>query len=1032
MANKKDKKSKLSIEQQRKLYVQEKRHLLELQNVTKIYTTKAGDTAALNGVSLTFPESGMVFITGKSGSGKTTMLNVIGGLDGIDGGEVFVGGKRFSEFSEKEYDSYRNTMIGFIFQEYNLLPDYTIEKNIGMANELQGKTVNRQLLKSLLESVDVDPKYAGRNPSQLSGGQKQRIAIVRALIKDPQIIMADEPTGALDSLTGIQVMEELKRLSKEKLVIIVSHDLELAKTYADRIIRLVDGKVAEDVLINEVPIKGNVYLDSGVLNVKAGADLNAGEALEIVKAVKTKTKISLTDKMSFKRKTQVNEKEIPEYKQDVKLISSKMKYKSAAYLGVKSLGVKPIRLIFTILLSAVAFAVFGLSDTIASYGRSKVIANLLNDGEYVSIAAGANYTSSKGAESYKINVSEETIEQINTETGYNFKGVYHITNYLKTGNQNPENISTYNLDILSPSGQRFINVPTGGAYFKPIVNGMIEFAPDEIDEFKVIKDYGYRIIAGSYPTLQRTENLETGKMEVVESSLNNVAISKYMADSILHAVNGLEQNKNFFGVSVSDYNQLIDKQIKFSTGQTVFTIVGIIDCGKIPEKYEKLKYNNETQFAKTFVQEYISYLNSTANKLLFVADGFVEESRKMQKKPFSYYSDDVKYSLDYDGDKNQGYQKPATTYSEFFNSAQFDRDNVILFSDGAYVEGQAYEKKFTLNDNEVIIDVADLSRILTVYYRNAIELNYNYYDTILNYVRVASNDRSTYAQRRDAINKLFGTTVGIPGTDDAGKGLIPQFRDDFPALNLPEEPWLYLEKVNEVTGKRENFEYKVVGVYFDINYTSSTQTGTFSPLMFNANELTEIGAFGGQGEYSRVFGLVPSVKASNNKLAKYMTSQNGLGLHWFDNSIMQAIEDNEELIDQFAQLFLYASLVLALFSVFMLYNYISTSIVSKRQSIGILRALGSGGADVFKMFLTESLVISFINGLLANIFTYIACIAVNYYLTEYMNLVVDFAIFGFRQVIVIFAISIVTAIISSIMPIIKIAKEKPVDLIRRP
>ena len=262
-------------------------------------------------------------------------------------------------------------------------------------------------------------------------------------------------------------------------------------------------------------------------------------------------------------------------------------------------------------------------------------------------------------------------------------------------------------------------------------------------------------------------------------------------------------------------------------------------------------------------------------------------------------------------------------------------------------------------------------------------------------------------------------------------GLSKTLRAQFPQMNLPDAHYLYLHKVNEDTGEREVFEYKVVGVYFGLNFASS-KAATFSPLMFNSSELTEIGAFGGQGEYSRVLGMIQASKKANNKLAKLMTSSNGLGLHWFDNAIMETIEENEELIDQFADLFLYASLVLALFSVFMLYNYISTSIVSKRQSIGVLRALGSGGADVFKMFLTESMVIAFINGVLANVFTYVACIAVNYYLTEYMHLVVDFAIFGVRQILVIFGISIVTAIISSITPIIKIAKEKPVDLIRRP
>ena len=225
--------------------------MLQLINVKKIYSTKAGDVAALDGVTLTFPEKGMVFITGKSGSGKTTMLNVIGGLDGIDSGEILVCGKKFSEFTQTEYDSYRNTLVGFIFQEYNLLPDYNIQKNVGIANELQGNPTIKKEVEDILGSVGIE-NYEGRKPGEYSGGQKQRVAIARALIKNPKIIMADEPTGALDSNTGIQVLEELKRLSKEKLVIVISHDLELANRYADRIIRLVDGKVVDEASLRKL------------------------------------------------------------------------------------------------------------------------------------------------------------------------------------------------------------------------------------------------------------------------------------------------------------------------------------------------------------------------------------------------------------------------------------------------------------------------------------------------------------------------------------------------------------------------------------------------------------------------------------------------------------------------------------------------------------------------------------------------------------------------------------------------------------
>lgn len=161
----------------------------------------------------------MIFLLGKSGSGKSTLLNVCGGLDIYDSGEIIVKGKSSKSFSKSDFDSYRNTFIGFIFQEYNILDEFSVEDNIALTLELQGKAKDKNKINEIIKMVELE-NFAKRKPNTLSGGQKQRIAIARALIKEPQIIMADEPTGALDSNTGKQVLDTLKKLSKEKLVIV--------------------------------------------------------------------------------------------------------------------------------------------------------------------------------------------------------------------------------------------------------------------------------------------------------------------------------------------------------------------------------------------------------------------------------------------------------------------------------------------------------------------------------------------------------------------------------------------------------------------------------------------------------------------------------------------------------------------------------------------------------------------------------------------------------------------------------------------
>ena len=221
--------------------------MLETRNLCKTYKPKKGvPVMAVDHVSLRFPETGMVFLLGKSGSGKSTMLNLLGGLDSYDDGEIIIKGISSKDFSQQRFDSYRNTYVGFIFQEYNVLEEFTVGANIALALELQGKTATGEELNSILRAVDLEG-YGSRKPNELSGGQKQRVAIARALVKNPEIIMADEPTGALDSNTGRQVLDTLKKLSAEKLVIVVSHDREYAEAYADRIIELADGKVVRDV-----------------------------------------------------------------------------------------------------------------------------------------------------------------------------------------------------------------------------------------------------------------------------------------------------------------------------------------------------------------------------------------------------------------------------------------------------------------------------------------------------------------------------------------------------------------------------------------------------------------------------------------------------------------------------------------------------------------------------------------------------------------------------------------------------------------
>lgn len=255
--------------------------MLEIKKITKVYETDGFKQKALDEVSINFRNNEFASILGPSGSGKTTLLNIIGGLDKYDKGDLVINEVSTKKYTDRDWDSYRNHRVGFIFQSYNLIAHQSILQNVELALTLSGvsKTERRKKAKQVLKQVGLE-RHINKRPNQLSGGQMQRVAIARALINDPDILLADEPTGALDSETSTQIMDLLKEVAKEKLVIMVTHNPELANDYSTRIIKLKDGIITDD---------SNPY----------DGDENTKEAYEIEKKKSKKTSMSLKTALSL-------------------------------------------------------------------------------------------------------------------------------------------------------------------------------------------------------------------------------------------------------------------------------------------------------------------------------------------------------------------------------------------------------------------------------------------------------------------------------------------------------------------------------------------------------------------------------------------------------------------------------------------------------------------------------------------------------------------------------------------------------------
>lgn len=294
--------------------------MIELRNVSKQYKIKKGKKVlALNNISVKFPNKGMVFITGKSGSGKSTLLNLLGLLDKPSSGQLLINNKLTNKFRSKETDFYRNTCVGFIFQDYNLLEDFNVYKNIELAIDLQKKKIDKNKLNDILDIVGLDD-LGDRKVNELSGGQKQRVAIGRAIVKNPNIILADEPTGNLDIENSKQIFNILKILSKKQLVIVVTHDVELAKVYADRIVEMEEGIIKSDTMIN-----------------------------------------------------QIDEDEIS----DIKLIKSRLSILKAFEFSLYNLNSKKIRLMIMILLTTISFSVFGFFASLIKFDTNRTHAETM-------------------------------------------------------------------------------------------------------------------------------------------------------------------------------------------------------------------------------------------------------------------------------------------------------------------------------------------------------------------------------------------------------------------------------------------------------------------------------------------------------------------------------------------------------------------------------------------------------------------------------------------------------------------------------
>lgn len=927
--------------------------MLETKDLCKTYKPKKGvPVMAVDHISLRFPEKGMVFLLGKSGSGKSTMLNLLGGLDQYDDGEIIIKGISSKDFTQQRFDSYRNTYVGFIFQEYNVLEEFTVGANIALALELQGKTATDAELNNILKTVDLEG-FGDRKPNELSGGQKQRVAIARALVKNPQIIMADEPTGALDSNTGRQVLDTLKKLSADKLVIIVSHDREYAEQYADRIIELADGKVIRDVEAQHDSTNAaekTLIFRSSSIEIPADYHLTEEDRQQINAYLdQLRSGASMMLPSQAQRFCDTDTDSIPvQDGSDFSLIQSKLPMKSAFKIGCSSLKHKRFRLVMTILLSVVAFTLFALVDTFGSYDHIRACTDSLIDSEVNYVSVNKSVKQGEGTldewwSTYGYRISEAEIEQFRQDTGVPVTGLF-----LCRG-------ADYSFDAQYDMNYEF----SQGDYSTHFSHfcGFAEITQESLDQMN------YKLIAGKLPDGKKDE----------------IAVSTALCDTFVKAGYRAPAQKNAKSVSklqkVTSPLEMVGKVIRIM--DTDYTISGVIDTNFDMSRYDRLLEASEQESAADgllnylLMSEYRIGANYSLTGAAMVGAGKVQEM--IENEPNIYESGRGYVSISMDSEKMFGHCS-----AQYLTKIDLIPSDEVVWTDGVKTE---------LAENEVIISL------------NCMSMDYEQQNRYMPLEQLADLQSGKEELTPESLNDLLKQANG--------KWTLHWGYDD-------NNEYIYEDIKNA----------KIVGC--------TKPTGKYADSMVLAAKITDVLIGDMEGVYDSAVGPMPEGRAAIERFARfcYPEDKDITMRYEMNHPVTYELDTVNSTLKALSKVFFWIGVFFAVFAALLLANFISTSIHYKRQEIGILRAIGSRSADVFRIFFSESFVIAAINFVISAVLCGTGVFIINTVVRKVLGVLITVLHFGIRQVVLLAIVSVLIAAVASFIPVYRIASKRPIDAIR--
>ena len=894
--------------------------MLQIRDIRKTYSTGKVRVEALKGISLDFPEKGLVFIVGKSGSGKSTLLNIIGGLDKMSSGEIVIDGKSTSQFSKSDFDAFRNYYIGFIFQDFNLIDEISVYDNISLALKIQAKGHDTNTIEDALKMVGLEG-LGYRKPNELSGGQRQRVSIARALVKDPNIILADEPTGALDSKTGEALILTLKNLSKDKLVIVVTHDEEMALNYGDEIFEIKDGKVFNHIVSNdELNINNKEEILPNLVKYNYNSEILSEEEITsklqeditnyvCINTSKETVSLAYSDAFPYlyERKEETSRFKEAELESTSDLIKTndkkiknraKIKINECIKMALQSFKRKRNRFVALILLSILSLYLFSIGWLLSTINIPNIVANKSTE-----INLPISYICQKEDKSWynsKLAFDEETRLELIEKYGQEF--AYSMN---------------FSLKYVNPS------LTSNSIFAMNYFTGLIE-----IDD---VTKLGFEV---------------KGK---VNPSLDEVIITDYAASELIRTGFVGYDNDELKILYLNNSDDILNKKIAIENvygNYNYYKVVGIVDTDY--EKYQHLISKDITMAYLDEEANNFEILKDNVYSKLFVCNNFLTNNITLN---VANNDGDIQIYYTY---KYHEYEYETNLY--YYYSSENGKSSIKTFDklplSSIAIWGEIPDK---LEDNEVIIHYDQISYMIDSN-SNINEFMKDFDATEMTFMKYDNNGMIA----RD-ITSAIDVVAVIDDNDSYGSDNL-YVSDAFFAS--------FVEKITKV---------QFVDLVFELPDSNDSIQRLFNKLVNDGYEVGEVVNVG------------YSIK---------------------------------EMIDEIGPAFIYVAIFFSVFAFLIVYNFISSSVKARRKEIGVLRSMGARNNDVIRIFGSEIVIMSIIIFVISLFFVNSTVKAINDTFTQVIML-------SFFKCSFIYFVCLLFLVIASIIPLIKILKNNPIDAIRK-